>query len=104
MPDYLRLDRASLGDAAGALRAAAAPLESVGLTEGFAFESATGVASAADEFLRAIAHTARQLAASSSASAQAMSCLADRGNEVDLQLAAAADAEWVQVMREAGKA
>lgn len=104
MSDHMRLERASLCGAADALRVAAEPLAAADLDHGFAFESVTGVAYAAHEFLGAVGRAAVQLSQDSTASAQLVTQLMERGGELDLQLAAAVEAGPQQAAREEERA
>ncbi len=104
MSDRIRLERASLCGAADALRVAAEPLAGADLAEGLAFESVTDVSYAAHEFLGAVARVAAQLSQGSTASAQLVAHLVERGGELDLQLAAAVEAGPPQASREQERA
>lgn len=99
MSDHLRLDRDSLCSSAELLRMAAEPLEAASRFEGFAFESVTGVAHAAHEFLRAVTSATGQLSQGSIAGAQLLTHLAERGDELDLRLAVAVETDQTQTMR-----
>ena len=92
MSDRLRLDRDSLCSAADTLRLASEPLDAVDLGAGLAFESVTGVADAVHEFLSAIGRAAGQLSAGSATSAQLMTHVVERSNQLDLHLAIALEA------------
>ena len=100
MSDHIMLDRASLCGAADALRVSAEPLAAADLDYGFAFESVTGVACAAHEFLGAVGRAVAQLSQGSTASAQLVTQLVERGGELDLQLAAAVEASPQQASPE----